>query len=377
MFAPEFLPSNATAFERALSLTGDQLARLGPYVDAIGGSKFQVPAPASYAAALKAEWGLDFLAAFVPDDTTLFTSGVKFYRIRGTPKALTDGFAMLGYAGTLEEAPQRWKKWTNFSYGFTTVRANEYPDLPRLAGLGQFAVAERSRFWRGFSGYDFRAAEFARHKFASSIYGDDSGNRVPTNPVLWSYGRNYSFDVTLSVADTHELGLWISPVQPQAPSSWRQAWWPWSLWQTPWNATSLADRLKLVAYGITSKPCWFEFKNSAGTVIGYRKARANLTVAPNVAGKYTVNGIAYKETDFTSTVLVECLTDFDDFRGQTATSVGLRFDATPIGMERYGLRMADNNDLDLPRDPIAVQTINIPFGRTVRERVTMLLRVTN
>jgi Phage tail protein (Tail_P2_I) len=374
MTQPHLLPQNATAFEIAFARASDPVERQGVAVANSLALQRRTVVPPAFVPHLLYELGLNELSAWVSDPAILLGQGIDFYRIRGTPKAVDDGLDMIGYGATVEEAAPRRRLWNKFQILLDRIRTNENPDLDHIAGITQFAVAERSKFYRGFRVYDVRTCETSYKKTSESLTSQPSGARIPTNPVLWSFGRRYERDHSLTQAEAQSLGVWIAPSTDTF--TWATAIFPWSLAWFPWTAVINTVRKGVMAALLSRLSCYVEFKKANGDVIGYRRAKACHLVQADSNGRYTLASTNYQAAAPSSElVYVDALTGFGDGYGSTAATAALRFGATPTDLTKPGALWVQPGELTMPMPAVASRTVSIEFGRTVRERVCTLLRM--
>jgi Phage tail protein (Tail_P2_I) len=380
MTALALQPPHATPFERALSLATDIIPRLEAAIAAIAGAKYRSPHASNLIPFLIAEYGLGEVSEFVPNQEQLLIEGVRWQRLRGTPKAIELGLAWLGYTAALEEAPTRRKRWHLFQLMLGKVRDNELPDLNRIEDIAGLSVGVRSHFFRGFAGYDVRALEYGWSKSGQAIVGNDSGARIKEGGALWSFGRGHELDTAPTQTQLTALGIWIAA--STLPFTWTDMWFSWMLADFPWSSPINDVRRRIMAAALALKTCWIEFKNAAGQVIGYARARALHLVAASPTGTYLVGATKYEVAPASELLYIEALTDFGNGDGQISASHALIFDATPIDPAKPGLRWAAPGELQVVGGNIAThprlgqKTETIMFGKTVRERVSTLLRMT-
>jgi len=365
------LPPNADPLERAMSIALDVIPKVKDNIATMRLAKLVSPSP-SLLPFLVYEYGLWLLSPYVPNLYDLINEGIAWQRVRGTPDGLEKGLGFIGYAGELIEAPVRRTFWNIFEVALDRLRDNEVPDLKGLDGVARLSVPMRSYFWRGFHGYDVQPLELGWSKLGDTLLGDDSGVRIDGVKAKWSFGRLVEFSKALSEQELTQLGVW------QADIGGGLAWgnYSWNDAQAAWSDPAAATRTRLMLTGLINRPVWFEFKNDAGDIIGYRKARFNRAVRPQFEGEYEFDGSPYTiDLNAPTTLLVEANTDFGEGDGQTAVSVGLIFDINPTDPKKPGLLWAGPNELSNLSPAVAVQNISINFSKTVRERVRLRLSV--
>lgn len=372
----DILPGNATNLERTLSASGDPLNRLATGPTATHGWKVNSP-PVSLFPWLIYEYGLGELSPYIADQAQLITLGKQWQRLRGTVSSVAMGLGWLGYTATIEEAPSRRTRWNLFQLALGRVRDVETPDLDRIEGIAGLSVALRSKFFRGFSGYDVRATETSYTKTSASILSNMSGARIRDDGALWSFGRKYEYDYQPTQAELTSLGVWIAP--SASPFTWATSTFPWSLATFPWGATVNSVRKGLMAALLALKTCWVEFKDAGGNVIGYRKCRAvhQVVAATGVSAIFSVGINSFAVGTPTSEILyLEGMSGFGDGNGAVAVTAALRFDAYPADLTKPGVIWVGPGQLVTPLPAVAQRAVSIPFGRTVREQVKTLMRIT-
>lgn len=370
----DLLPSNATAFERAASLSLDVSARVGLGVDAIRLAKL-VSIPDSFVPFLIYEYGLGPVSAFVPDQRFLLTSGIAWQRVRGTPEAVARALDWLGYAGSVEEARATRRRWHLFGLALDRVRDAEVPDLEAIEGVVALSVAVRSHFFRAHAGYDVREMEWSGRRWGGTRWSGSSGARLRDGGAKWSFGRAYDFALAPSQADLTALGAWI-PSTGTGILGWGSFTWA-GAGATTWIGGDAQTRLRLICQALVSRPLFFCFRTAGGAVIGYRRARVLGIVAPTGGGAYQVGAQRYAPAPATGVrVYAEAMTDFGDGDGQTAASVSLVFDAAPADVAAPGRLWIAPGGLTGGTEVMS-RPVSIPFGKTVRERVRFLIEPAN
>ena len=364
------LPSRSTPLERALSQSIDVYARLDDGISSMRGIKLRNPPP-SWLPFLVYEYGLGELTPYVPNLYDLIDEGIRWQRVRGTPASVFRALRWLGYAAATDEAPPRRRYWNMLQLALDRVRDDE-ADLIRIDGVTTLSLPKRSTFWRGYHGYDVRAIEAGRTRWGQTLWGSFSGARIPQSDVKWSFGRRYETDHALTDAELQALGVWLDPVD-ESDGGWQWGPFPWPA--LPWSSSAATVRSAAMLAAMPAGPVFAVFRDAAGDVIGYRRARARWPVQPALDGIYSVGGNRWAVRPTGATRLyVEAMTDFGDGDGSTAASVGLVFGAAPVAGLKPGALWLPADGL-IPAGPIVAEApVNIEFGRTVRERVCWLLR---
>lgn len=361
------LPSSSTAFERALSEAIDVTPRVDGAIGSLHGIKFTPPP--SFLPYLVYEYGLGELTPYVPNLYELIPEGIAWTRVRGTPAALERALGWLGYSAGIEEAPVRRTRWNLFQLHLDRIRDDEV-DLEPIEGVAELSTPLRSVFWRGFHGYDIRALEFSRNRWSQVHYSAFSGARIREGGAKWSFGRPYTFDHEMTEADLVALGVWIEPTGDAEPA-WLDIEWP----DIAWNDLGGDARGALMLLGVPVGTAWACFRGAGGEVIGYRRARVHHRVAQVSNGPYEFGGLHYAPVaSGAEVVLIEVVTDFGDGFGSTAASVSFVLAGAPADLTRPGALWLGPGELNASLPEIASTPIDIEFGRTVRERVRILLR---
>ncbi|QPC44631.1 hypothetical protein HW532_19155 [Kaustia mangrovi] len=364
------LPPNATELDKAFSLAFDPAPELAPAIDAVRGAKLVAPPP-SWLPWLVYEYGLGELTPYVPNLYDLIREGIDWQRIRGTPAALAMGLGWIGYAGDIEEWPTRRRAWSRFQLRLDRVRDTEDPDLERIEGIATLSPPLRSRFWRGFHGYDVRPLDWSWQRWSGARWASFSGVRLHEGGPKWSFGRTHDVDRTLGQAELEAAGAWIAPTGG-ASLSWGP--FPWTTPGIAWTDSGEEARRRAIAANLAARDIYVALIDGDGQVIGYRRARAVHAVSLDVAGAYEVDGVRWAPDEQGTAIYVEALTGFGDGAGADIASVALAFDATPADPARPGLLWAGPGELVTPTGLVAETPAAIALGETVRERIRFILR---
>jgi hypothetical protein len=363
------LPSNATPFEKALSLSTDAIPRVGGATMEMRGLKLRNPPP-SFLPYLLYEYGLGPISRFFDDPRDCIAEGIAWQRVRGTQDAITRALDWVGYGGEHENFPVRRRRWNLFMLEMDRIRDVEEPDLLDIEYLAGLSVALRSRFWRGFNGYDVRALDYSRTKWGQSLYSTYSGARIRTNGAKWSFGRSYERDYTPTQDDLEALDVWIE--DSEDPSlTWGE--FTWEEEDVTWASSPADVRSRLMAAGVLAKSAWVLFRDEDGAVIGARRARVKRGVSLDATGAYEFSGARYAPMDAASTIYVEALTDFGDGYGANAASWSLLFNPILASGVKPGALWLSPAQMSGGVE-IMPTVQEIEFGRTIRERVKALLR---
>ncbi|KAB0269067.1 phage tail protein [Microvirga brassicacearum] len=368
----DLLPQQSTAFERALQEATDFYDKISPSIDAARGLKILNPPP-SFLPFLIYEYGLGELTPYVVNLYDLIDEGIRWQRVRGTPQALSYALAWVGYTARLEEAPPRRRRWNAFQLELDRIRDSE-DDLARIEGVARLSVPMRSYLARGFKGYDIRALEYGHGAWGNKLWSDYSGVRIDPEGAKWSFSRKYESDHAMSEAELTALGVWLPPVGP-GNVTWGAFPWLAAPWGDEATRARSAAMVEAVFTDRNGRPAWAVFKDGDGAVIGYRRARAFHRVAPNSNGQYKIGSTSYGIVSSSATsIYVEALTDFGDGFGTTAATVGFLAGAEPVVGNPLGSLWLPPGGLSVTGPIFAEKPFSIQFGRTVRERVSAVLR---
>lgn len=361
-------PRHASPLRRVIAEIDDPFARLADAYDGITTADRNTPSP--WLPYLIWQYGLGELAPYLPDLNDLIEEGLQWQRVRGTPAAITRGLGWLSYTGTLEEAPTRRRLWNKCQIQLGRVRDADMPDLARIDGIVSLSPPLRSRFTRGFRGYDVRAAETSWKRFSGSIVGDDSGVYLPNVGAKWSFGRKHSGAIGLAQTELTALGTWIPFLPPT--DLWADVGVLWSDLPIEWALPFQVARRKAIAEALLTRTAYVRFATSGGAVIGYRRAIMR-PVRPDVSGEYTVNGNGWAVSPGEPlAILARCRTGFGDGAGLTAATMTVVFDpvlAPGVKPGRLWLTPSQASG-GIAVDPVSV---SIPFGLTVRDECSIVM----
>lgn len=318
------------------------------------------------------QYGLGELSPYLPNLYDLISEGLKWQRVRGTPAAISRGLSWLGYAGDIEEASPNRIRWNLFQIELDRVRDSDVPDLSRIDGIVSLSPPLRSKFFRGFSGYDVRALETSLMKTSGSIWSDHSGVRIPGVGAKWSFGRRYEIARTPTQSELTTLGAWIPSVG--VSGAWSGETTPWEAATYEWAVPGAIARKQAIAELIAAKRAYVRFRTAGGAVIG--NARATMrTVANAISGEYKfgVQPLAISDTE-SSAVLVQCRTGFGNGNGSVAATASLVFDPTLTNAGAPGALWVAPGGMTGGAELFSA-SISVPFGLTVRENVAILLNI--
>jgi P2-related tail formation protein len=364
------LPSNSTKWEKVVAEANEFSLAYDNAVNAIKLSKMVSP-PSSFLPFLVHEYGLGGLKPFVPNLYNLINEGIEWQRLRGTEAALELALGWLGRTAVLEEESVERSFWNLFQLNLDTV-VPEKIELERIEGVVDLSRPQRSKFWRGFHGFDVRPMTFGESHWGGAHWGAYSGARLRPDGALWSFGRTYEFALVPSEAELTALGIWIDPGAGGAELSWGD--FSWSEANASWVDNGEEVRGRLMASALSDRVTHVALKDAAGDLIGFRRLKFKHFVSPNLNGEYEFAGVKYAHSpDPTRRVLVEAFTDFGDGVGQTATDVALVLDGQLQTGVPIGTAFVAPSEMQNHLTPFADQANQIEFAPTVRERVRFLL----
>lgn len=380
------LPKNETPFEACFSRATSYFVALDDPVSSIAGLKLVNPPP-SFLPYLIYEYGLGELTPYVPNLYDLIEEGIAWQRVRGTHAAVAKALGWLTYAAGIEEAATRRRYWNLFQLALDRLRDDE-ADLPRIEGVAGLSAPLRSIFVRGYHGYDVRPLEWAYSRWGATMWSASSGAVLPGGFAKWSFGRRHdiAYDITLDDFDAlgidYDHGLYFEdePVyfedergvfeDESGRLRWRHVAWP----HVPWESDAATARAiaQIVATG--GGPAWAVFKDADGEVLLFRRCRVRRQVAVSPDGVYRNGTLRYAADGGGTMLYLEAMTDFGDGYETEAASVGFVLTAQPAAPHKPGAAVLPPDGFDTPPPVIAETPLPIVFGRTVRERVTAVLR---
>lgn len=364
------LPHSAGDFEKALSEAIDFLPKFEAPMASAPGIKIRQP-PTSFLPYLEWEYGLGPISRFFVDKHELIAQGIAWQRIRGSHQAVAEALSWIDYSGTIEVFPARRRRWNLFMLALDQFRENELPDLEDIEYLVQASVAERSKFWRGFKTYDIRGLDYGHTKWGNTLWSAYSGARLRPDGAKWSFGRLTEQTYTLTEADLTALGVWIASGSTQPV--WGNFTWAASA-ATPWNNLTASERLNLMVAGILDRPAWIVFYDADDEIIGYRRAKTCRGVVPSASGVYRIGAARYAPADGASSIYFEAQTDFGEGFGSTVAKWALSFDNAVTDAQQPG-RLWNTAAQVTSGTTVMPVLQSFEFGRTVRERFKVLLRL--
>lgn len=187
------LPSNASGYEKSLSLSMDPLGKLGSGADAI--ARFKSVPGDGLLPFLIWEYGLGEVQEYLVDPRRVIREGLLWQRLRGTPAALHMAFSWIGQQISIEE--DKGDYWATYQLGLPQIASEE--DVRRVLHLARLSQPARCRLWRIYTTtYDRRPIVLSE----GPVLGDGwlsfySGVPVSGGPgdenVLVSFGARNSF----------------------------------------------------------------------------------------------------------------------------------------------------------------------------------------
>lgn len=365
MTGQHLLPGNAKQLEKDIGEVLDPTPVLGPKADEIAGFKFVRPLNETIAPWLIVEYGLGPISRFFETIEGTIDDGIPWQRRRGTPWAVGESLGWIGYEAVqvFHQYPRR-EKWNRYQINMGELPpAGEVAKLLDAEYLADLSDPARSVPFRGFHGYDVRALEFNRMRWGRSIWGNDSGVRVPGGKMLWSHGQQHELTFTGDYAYRVSLGVDYADGQEV---TWADDL-PWDAPGVTWEGVQ--DAVSLNAWLISRLSCWMGFYDAAGAPIGYRRVIRVIDVSePNEVGQIALEYTAH--------------TGFGDGSGKTAANVALVFRANPVEVNKPGKLWLEPDQIvfEPGADPARVTVGPIPFSRTfkrtVREHVKVRLDLT-
>lgn len=368
----DILPPNSSSWEIAVAKSIAYPQVISDAVDAIRKAKLVSPPP-SFLPWLVMEYGLDELTPYVPNLYDLIDQGIDWQRVRGTPKALEIGLEWIGYFASIKEAAARRRFWNEFQLYFSALPANDNPDLDRIDGITGLSVPLRSRFRRGVYEYDIGAAEIDYSRLDHVMLDRESGVRLREDGPLWSFGRTYELQHTLTEADGVAIGNWIAPIVGGGGVRWADLNIPWTDADFAWAGGEAEIRAAALAAWMQAQVLHLVFKDADGAAIGYRPIRIGHRVKSLTGGAYTVGGLGYEPDESGTAFYIEVKTDPGVGIGSIATSIAVLISATIADDAQSGARWLSPEQVSGGAEFGSI-SVTIPFRQTVRERVQYLLR---
>jgi len=359
------LPGTSTTFEKGMALGFDREDILAPTIESLRTQKL-IDRPDNFLPWLSIEYGLGEISRFFADQNDLIDTGIPWQRLKGTPAAIIAALGWIDYDTiTIHDVVLRRRLWNRFQIEMGEVPTQE-EELERLLDaeyLGTVSAPARSPFYRGFELYDVRPLEYGWKKWGESLWGNDSGVRVPGGKTKWSHGQDYSGSVSLTETQRQELSV---DYENGDPIGWDPipANTPGITWQ------GVTDAAALKVFLMSRIPAYIGFYDAADQPIGYRRAFG----VRDVTGDFPpIANTAYFE--------IRCRTDFGDGFEATAAKVAILFHSFPSDLEKPGKLWLEPGEIafnpDLTSENLKTDFIAMPieFRRTVREHVTLTVEV--
>lgn len=364
------LPPEATALEVALSEALDRSPELAPGVVALLDIKDDPSG--GVVPYLINEYGLEEIEEFFPIRAETISEGLRWRRLVGTPEAVRVALRWIGYQARIVEHWVGRRRWNNFDFAFRLLPANDYPDLSRIAKIADISTPYRSRFRRGFVGYDVPALSADHNRLDGSLLDTESGHVLDPGGPLWSFGRSWEAQHLYTQAEGLALGNWLAP-SSETPLSWSDLTVPWSSASFPWGAQSDAQRRTLLSGWFRGRDVRLCLREPGGSVIGYRRCRVVEPVRIKVGGPYVVADTTYEPTQNGDFLLVEAMTGFDDADGSVAATASLLVDGDLAPGMPAGRLWLDPDQMTGGVE-IAVTPVSVSLRATVRDCFKFLVR---
>lgn len=361
------LPANASEFERAFSLATDEAARVSPGIGRLRTAK-RVSIPDTFLPYLIYEYGLGEVSPFVEDQRRLLVTGIDWQRVRGTPEAINFALDWLGNSASLEEAPSARRRWNTFQLALNLIPQTDTA-LDRIEAVVNLSVPVRSRFWRGFRGYDVREAEWSRRKWSGMRWSASSGARLRPDGTKWSFGVTHDYETNVGQTDLERLGAWL-PLEDLS-TDWLGI--EWDDTESSWVNADNQARTNAICEMLVGRSVFLKLRDASGDVVGYRRARAIHPVAPALYGIYQVGPLRLSPDKIAPTGLyVEAMTEFGDGAGRTATTATLVWDGYVTDGYRPAALWLEPGELLGYREGPTVD-LEASLTRTKRHRARFLL----
>lgn len=351
------LPSNATPFERGMSLGYDREDLYAPTIESLRTLKI-IDRPSHFLQWLIMEYGLGEISRFFASGGDCIDTGIPWQRIKGTRAAIREALSWIDYDNiAFEDEVKRRRQWHRYQIDMNQVPLVEDPILYDAEYLATVSQPARSYFFRGFEVWDVRPLEFGWMRFSKSMWGDSSGVRMPGGTVKWSHGVNYEVHTLADPFLKDELGVNISSLDEV---QWESM--PWNSLGLSWDGVNDVRALKRTV--MLSKTSYLGFYDANDAIIGYHRFKHVIDVTD-------------ENTPADNAVIHFCCRmDFGVAFGATAESVAVHIDAQPAPGVKPGKRWLEPGELVF--DPALVTELiplHIQFRRTVREHVQIHLEV--
>lgn len=371
------VPRNSDPWERCVANALDLSPEVRTAITAVHTAKWAAPRP-SFLPFLVYELGLGELTPYVPNLYGLIDEGVRWQRVRGTPRAIEMGLAWIGYAAGLEEAWSERRFWNSYQLRLTRLPANDNPDLERIEGIASLSVPLRSKFRRGVFQYDVGPLIADVSRLDHSLLDFESGTKATAGTLqfpegaIWSFGRTTEFEHTLTETEGRAIGNWIEPVE-NGIAPWKEMSIAWTAAIAPWAATPEEQRRANMAGWFEGKTIYLKLSDIDGATIGYRRCRAVRPVASQFDGAYVVGTTKFEPAEAGTQVYIEAMTQFDDVDGVEAKHASLLVGASLSAGTPPGRLWLQPSELSGGHE-FSAQDISVPLRKTVRDQFKILLR---
>lgn len=397
MLSQSLLPLIAGIYRRGIEAGLNPEARVSAAIAKLTSLKHQRPLQIEGIGDwLLDEYGLSGIRQFFNSDELAIDAGVLWLRKRGTPIAVKTALGWIDYSAiAIEDIKLRRRMWTRYQINMGAVPGQlEVAQLKNCEYLAGVSSPARSVFYRGFHGYDVRAAETSYKKTSGSIIGDSSGIRVG-GKTKWSHGRPHTLAAILTNDERVALGISLSSQQvvdyTTSGITWNAHEVTWAslgvTWQTsnglaqqldgqaidwliagvPWDAggitwdapgitwTGFEDSAVLQIWLLTKRRLWVRFSGPTGVV-----GCARVIIEP--AGRGVLR--------------VKCKTPFTVASGIAVTSISLLVDPVLTAPAKPGVLWL--TPLDYSGGVSAAETaISFTFAHSIRELIQFDIAITD
>lgn len=356
----DLLPQNGTPFERAMSETMDETTRVSGGIGALRTAKM-VSVPEAFLPFLIYEYGLGEVSPYIADKRDLIRTGLDWQRVRGTPSALARSLRWLGLFADLVEAPPRRRRWNTFQASLGSIPASNdlLTAIEILAGL---SAPARSKFIRGFRGYDVREAEWSTSRWGAAAWSSASGVRVAAGGAKWSFGRPHDIFHVATQAELEAIDAWVGPGGEGA--GWGE--YAWDSSDASWIDADEQARVSAMVDAILSRPLSLALYTAGDELIGYRRARAAHPVMQDYQGAYAVGGVRYRvEATAPTGVYAEFFTGFGDGGEAHVSRVSV---VSGAAVSPAGALWARPGLIDAPGTVFFDEPVAVDLRRATRQR---------
>lgn len=185
MTSDHLLPPNATALERALSVSTDLLTRLAGDAEAL--ASFKTDPADSLLPWLIWEYGLGELLPYLPEPRRAIAEGIRWQRLRGTPAALTTALSWIGATATVEQETPGIH-FAEFQFDPGQVLDDD-GSIANLIAIARLSAPARSRLSRIYHGWDLRRLVLDESRLGEALLSDHSGVFWRDGQTKLSFGR--------------------------------------------------------------------------------------------------------------------------------------------------------------------------------------------